>query len=208
MAISGLIPKSFDSMQIDAGAFFVGLDTSSITTLAQLKTAIATALENDDNRLGATIGGGTFSIVPETRVIEADGMRYAIKGSMVFDTYEVKLTTTLKELMPQNWKNIVPTTEITTEGEIQKIKFRTNLGNDDYIDEMFWVGKILNGRYMLIKLFNALNTVGATLTFQDKGEGSIPVEYAGHVSTLADMDYAPVEIWYFDNLSQVSLGAF
>jgi len=207
MAISGLIPTSTFNMQINAGGFFTGLDTATILTHDALKTAIGVALSKDENRLGATTGGGTFSITPEVRVIEADGMRYKLIGATVFDSFEVKLTTTAKELIPENWKKFVPTAEIETAAEITKIRFRSVLLPEDYIPHLFWVGDILDGRLMLIKLDNALNDIGATMTFQDKGESSVPLEFSGHVSDLLTMDYAPAEIWYFKK-SEIRMGAF
>jgi hypothetical protein len=55
-----------------------------------------------------------------------------------------------------------------------------------------------DGRMMYIELQNALNTVGMTMTFADKGEGTIDVEFRGHQSDLTQMQYAPAKIWFFD----------
>ena len=58
----GLTPDSFGNMQLDAGAFFVGLDTSTVTpeTTAEDFAEILQAGIAAGNSLGATIGGGTF----------------------------------------------------------------------------------------------------------------------------------------------------
>ena len=49
-----------------------------------------------------------------------------------------------------------------------------------------------------ICLFNALNTADFTLTYTDKGEGTLACEFHAHQANVSDYDYAPFEIYYFD----------
>ena len=50
---------------------------------------------------------------------------------------------------------------------------------------------------MLICLKNALNQADFTLTWTDKGEGTLPVEFHAKQADVNDYDYAPFEIVYF-----------
>ena len=61
-------------------------------------------------------------------------------------------------------------------------------------------GPLLAGNkgYVLIAIKNALNTAGATLTWTDKGEGTIPVEFTAHQDGLETDGYAPCEVIFFD----------
>lgn len=201
----GLTPESFKNMQLDAGAFFVGLDTSEIEIDPATKKVGMTAEEfaiilqegvKDGLALGATTGGGSFQAVPEVRQIEADGMRSPIIGSTVFDSWEVKLTTTLKEITQQNLAYALATSEIDT--ETGAIVINNTLLPDHYIPTMGWAGRLLDGRLLYIEIQNALNIVGTNLTFTDKGEGTIAVEYRAHQADLTKMQYAPVKIFFFD----------
>ena len=195
---SGLTPNSFKNMQLDAGAFFIGLDTSTVTptmTADEFGVLLEEGIR-DGNCMGATIGGGTFVATPEVRQIEADSMRSPIIGSTVFDSWEVKLTTTLKEITPDNLAYSLATSEVDpTTGAIM---INNTLLPEHYIPTMGWAGRILDGRLMYIEIQNALNIVGTTLTFADKGEGTIAVEYRAHQADLTRMQYAPVKIYYFD----------
>ena len=49
----------------------------------------------------------------------------------------------------------------------------------------------------MICLYNALNTADFTFTFQDKGEGSLSVEFHACQESFDDYDYAPFEIIFF-----------
>ena len=54
---------------------------------------------------------------------------------------------------------------------------------------------------MLIALKNALNNSGMTMTFSDKGEGTIPFEFHAYQETVEDYDYAPFEVIFLDKAS-------
>ena len=201
----GLTPDSFKNMQLDAGAFFIGIDSSVITptTTAEEFALILQQAVKDNKALGATIGGGSFQAVPEVRQIEADGMRSPIIGSTVFDSWDIKLTTTLKEITNDNMKTALATAEkdLTTGALI----INNTLLPEHYIPVMGWAGRILDGRLIYIEIQNALNIVGMNLTFTDKGEGTIAVEFRSHQADLTKMQYAPVKIFFFDRDGSTTL---
>lgn len=195
--ITAVRTKTFQNLQLNAGAFLVGFDYSKIETITELKTAIATALADDDNTLGATRGGGVFTAAPEARNIEADGKRYEFVGSTVFDSWSIQMSGTLIEINPNNMKRVLATADVTTKtsSNIKTIKVRTDVNDSDYISSIVWVGDTSQGA-MLIKLENVLNITGATLTITDKGEGTLPFEFHAHQKSVEYSEYAPFEIVY------------
>jgi hypothetical protein len=195
--ITGLRPETFENLQTNAGVFLKNFDWSTFTTVEALEEAILGKLEAEEGILGATIGGGSFQCTPTIRNIEADGMRYPIVGSTVNDMWTVKLTGTMKECRPENFKDALICADLETSGNVTKIKVRTDIKAEDYIDSLCWVGDTSKG-FVLIELKNALNLTGANFTFTDKGEGTLPFEFQAHAKNLADMEYAPVEIVFFD----------
>lgn len=175
----------------------IGFEYKTIADATALKTAIATALKDDTKTLGATRGGGTFECTPEVRNIEADGKRYEFVGSTVFDSWTVRMTGTLMEVTPNNFKRVLSAADVATDGAKKTVTVRTDVTPADYLKSLVWVGDTSEG-FVLIALKNALNTTGANLTFTDKGEGTLPFEFHAHQDNVEDSETAPFEIVYFD----------
>lgn len=193
---TGLDSASFQNLQLNAGVFLKKFDYSSITTVEALKTAIAEAMENAENRLGATRGGGSFQAVPQTRNIEADGKRYDFIGSTVYDYWDIHMTGTLLETTPGNVRDVLSSADAVTEGKVTKLTLRTQPEEKDYMD-LVWIGDTSKG-LMLIGLQNALNTAGMNFTFTDKGEGTLPFDFRAHQEKVNDYDTAPVDIIFLE----------
>lgn len=193
--ISAIRNETFKNLQIDAGAVLVNFDYSKITEYEQLGPAIKEALSSYETTIGATVGGCTFSAVPTMRQIEVDGKRYEFVGSEIIDKWDIKLTGTMKEIVPENFARVLSTGVITeNEGKnIRTVKTRTAIKESDYIKSVSWVGETSLGA-MMITLYNVLNTSGATMTINEKGEGTLPFEFVAHQSSVEDTEYAPYEI--------------
>lgn len=189
--------ETFDNLQLNAGIFIKNLDYSS-TDATALKTAIASAITAGTNILGATRGGGTFVVTREVREPEADGKRYSYKGGKFVDSADAKLTTTLIEITANNLVLALGGATATTSGKKTTIKMHTAIQSADYISKLTWFGDLADGRMVAITLNNALQTADLTLTFTDKGEGTLPIELHAHQASVADYDEAPFEIVIFD----------
>lgn len=196
---TGLRASTFENLQLNAGMFLANFDYSTATDAATLGALLKTEREKTSGSalIGATRGGGTFVCTPNTRSIEADGKREEWKGSSVNDGWTIKLTTTLLEINADNLKRSFGTADVTNTEKKHTIKIRTDIKDADYIDSLVWVGDTSKG-YVLIAIKNALNTAGATLTWTDKGEGTIPVEFTAHQDGLETDGYAPCEVIFFD----------
>lgn len=196
---TGLRASTFENLQLNAGMFLANFDYSTATDAATLGALLKTEREKTSGSalIGATRGGGTFVCTPNTRSIEADGKREEWKGSSVNDGWTIKLTTTLLEINATNLKRSFGTADVTNTEKKHTIKIRTDIKDADYIESLVWVGDTSKG-YVLIAIKNALNTAGATLTWTDKGEGTIPVEFTAHQDGLETDGYAPCEVIFFD----------
>lgn len=196
---TGLRASTFENLQLNAGMFLANFDYSTATDAATLGALLKTEREKASGSalIGATRGGGTFVCTPNTRSIEADGKREEWKGSSVNDGWTIKLTTTLLEINAANLKRSFGTADVTDVEKKHTIKIRTDIKDADYIESLVWVGDTSKG-YVLIAIKNALNTAGATLTWTDKGEGTIPVEFTAHQDGLETDGYAPCEVIFFD----------
>ncbi len=202
MAVAGYVTpcrtETFQNLQLNAGAFLVNFDYSTYENASTLRTALTGALADPTKLLGATRGGGSFVVTSEIREPDVDGKRYRFKGGAFVDSVDAQLTGTLVEIMPNRFAQILATGESTTSGQKTTIKMRTAINEDDYISSLVWVGDMSDGGLVLIALKNALNNNGMTLTFTDKGEGTIPFEFHAYQENVEDYDYAPFEVIFLD----------
>ena len=193
---TGLRSETFKKLQLNAGIVLKDFDYSAITTASALKTAVAAA-KTAGNMLGATRGGGTFTATRETRSPEVDGKRYNYKGGMFVDSIDAYLSTTLLEITPDNLVTALGTGEATTSGAKTTIKMHTAIDDDDYIENICWIGDTAEEGFVIIALLNAINMADFSLTYADKNEGTLPVELHATQDEVDDYDYAPFEIVHF-----------
>ena len=132
-------------------------------------------------------------VTQEIREPEIDGVRYRFKGGSFVDSTDASMTGTLVEVTPQNFKYILATGETETSGQKTTVKMHTRINDEDYLENLVWIGDLADGGLVLIVLKNALNTSGMNLTFTDKGEGTIPFEFHAYQDSVEDYDMAPFE---------------
>lgn len=154
---SAISAKTYENLQLNAGVFLEDFDYSSATDKASFKALLEQAITARTGLLGATRGGGTFVATPEIREPEVDGKRYRVKGLTIVDSWDVRLTGTLLEAYPGNFKRTLASADIAstpTSGTATKevITLRTSIENTDYIDKLAWVTMMGDGSYMVIEL--------------------------------------------------------
>ena len=188
---TALRADTFDKLQLNAGA---------------LKTAIANIISGGSSPigtlLGATRGGGTFTVTRETRTPEIDGMRYGFKGSDFVDSTDAYLSTTLLEVTPNNIADLLATGTAVTSGKKTTVTMNTAITSSDYLTNICWIGDLADGQLVLICLKNAINTADFTFTYTDKGEGTLAAEFHARQAAVDDYDKAPFEIVFFDKPAQ------
>lgn len=196
---SPIRPQAYENLQLNAGIFLTDFSYASIADATALKTAIAAAISEGTNILGVTRGGGSFTVTRETRTPEIDGVRYPFKGADFVDSADAFLSGTLLEVNAANFKRLLGSGDSTTSGKKTTVTMRTAINpNTDYINKLCWIGDIADGRLVLIELDNAFNTSDFSLTFTDKGEGTMTFEFHARQSNVLDYDNAPFRVVFFD----------
>lgn len=190
--------ETFENLQLNAGIFIKNFDYATPADAEALKAAVAAAIQDGTNILGATRGGGTFTATREIRTPEVDGMRYGFIGSDFVDSADAYLSTTLIEVTPASIKACLGNADSSASGKKTTIKMHTAIQVSDYITNLCWIGDIADGRMVLIALKNAMNTADFSLTFTDKGEGTLAAEFHARQESVSDYDYAPFEIVFFE----------
>lgn len=188
--LNGFTPQTAQNLQLDAGIFVRGLtnpETFNGTVTTPAKT------------IGATSGGGSFTAIPTFRNIfeDLDGARGVYKSGQVIDTWEIKMTTTIKEMTAENIKLALAVADTTTgsEGKYDTTTARLEVKDTDYLDNFCFIGTI-NGQDtpVIIEMKNVLNMSGLNLTVADKATGSVSLELQAHFD-LSKPDEVPFKIY-------------
>lgn len=202
MPVAGMVTPArsdaFKNLQLNAGAFLINWDYSTYEDATAMRTALATALQDTTKLLGATRGGGSFTVTSEIRDPDMDGKRYRFKGGAFVDSVDAALTGTLVEVIPETFAKVLATGDVATSGKKKTVTMHTAIKDEDYLEKLVWVGDMSDGGLVLIALKNALNTNGMTLTFADKDEGTIPFEFHAFQDVVEDYDNAPFEVIFLD----------
>lgn len=189
--------ETYKSLQLNAGMTLVDFDLSDYATASALKTALKAAILDGSKLLGATRGGGTFTITRDIRQVDADGVRSRFKGSEIVDAADAYLSETLIEITPEHIKAVLGNADMdNTDPNHIIITLRTAIEDEDYLDSVVWVGDTSEG-FMAIELYNAFNTADFTFTFADKNEGTANVEYHAHTDDVSDNEEVPCKLHFF-----------
>lgn len=186
---SGFTQQTKENLLTGAGAFFknfiVGVDTYESAKLA-------------GKLIGATQGGGEFKAVASIRQIEVDGVAGKAKGLEVIDSWEVSQAMSLLETTKETIKLALGAADIdtTTNGEYDIITGRSEIKDEDYLDNLTYIGTITGSNIpVIIQIFNALSTDGLNIKTEDKKEAVLGITVYGHY-TEDDLDSPPYRIYY------------
>lgn len=189
--------ETYKNLQLNAGVMLVNCDLDEYDDAEELKAALTDLIADGSTLLGATRGGGTYVVTREMRNVEADGVRANFKGGTIVDGGDVYMSTTLIEQTPEHMKSVIGNADIDdTKPNHIKIKIRLAVDDDDYIQNVVWVGDTSEG-FMAIELYNALNTADITFTWADKNEGTVTVEFHAHQEGVDMTEYLPTVLHYF-----------
>lgn len=177
---TGLTDRTITNLQLNAGVLLTKYTKGSPI--------------NEENILGATRGGGSFTAVPTVHQAAVDGAPTYTKGLERVDDWVVTLNATMLEVNDEAISRALGVGVVKTGGDTADTVFtvKRTVNDADYKD-LYWVGDLSNGQNVVIKIKNALNTSGLNLTFTDRGEGTYALALIGHF-TVDDLDTAPFEL--------------
>lgn len=188
--LNGFRGDTAKNLQLDAGILVKNLTDPK---------AFAGIL-TDEQKLGATEGGASFVAVPEMRNIfdGIDGARGNFKDGNVIDSWEIKLTTTIKEMTVENFKLALGTGDTVKAGADDKFDTttaRTIVKETDYLDNVCWLGTLVGSTDpIIIELKNVMNVNGLNFTVSDKGTGTVELELQAHFD-ITDPNTVPFNIY-------------
>lgn len=186
--LTGVTEKTATNLQLNAGVLLKNFDPETDTV-------------SDEDIIGATRGGGSFSAVPTVHQATADGVPTNYVGLDRIDEWVATLNVTLIETTPENVKRALGCT-VKEEKGTNYTKYTCGNEINDTTDYQgyWWLGAMSNGKKIAIHIKKGMNKSGFTLTFTDKGEGTFPLAIIGNYA-YDDLKTgaAPFEIYFANN---------
>lgn len=152
----------------------------------------------EESLICATSGGSKLSIVPEFYDIPVDGALVKVKGL----TVKVGETATMEinpiELTPEVLKMALIGDEAasTTATGYSEITSRAVISQNDYLENMGYVGKTIEGKPIIIIFDYALCTSGLSLEGKNK-EAAVPAfTFECFADLTPEADTLPYHIYY------------
>lgn len=172
---------AFDELQTEAGVLL-----KSFTP--------ATPSVTDANIICATSGGINVSCVPTYSDYgeDVDNVPANMMELKHLDGWDCKISTTCLGTSPDVIKLALGVADITAASS--KITPRRDIDEDDFVDEIWWVGDRADGGLVAVCLKNALSTGGFVLQTGKNAKGQISLELTGHVSMAAQTEM-PMEFY-------------
>lgn len=154
--------------------------------------------------VGATNGGSTLTITPEFYDVPVDGSNVLIKQLKK----KIGETATLEVNFAELTEDLIATTTIaersssigteTEDATMNKLTSRADLNDDDFWDNIAFVGKTLEGKNVIAILPNALCTSGLPLAGTNREGATIAATFTCHadIEDGSDLDTLPWKIYY------------
>lgn len=183
---SGITENTPKTVMLGAGTIHKGLKFSE------------SAWNFDESLICATSGGSKLSIVPEFYDVPVDGALVKVKGL----TVKVGETATLEinpiELKPEilNMAVIGDEKASTTATGYTEMTSRAIINEGDYVENLGYVGKTIEGKPIIIIFDNALCTSGLELEGKNK-EAAVPkFTFECFANLSPEADTLPWHIYY------------
>ncbi len=152
--------------------------------------------------IGATSGGGKFSIVPDIKRVEVDGANVATKGLDIKIGEKATLEASFVEYTPDRIKELAigrngtaVINGLTVDG-YSVIESKPNIEDSDYADNVAFVGKRLDGSPIIIVMDNALCTSGFESDRKPKDNAVTKAVYECYQEIDKDLTTLPWRVYY------------
>lgn len=151
----------------------------------------------EDSIIGATSGGSKISIIPEITRLAVDGVNVAAKGLTEKTGETAKMEVNFVELS----KDLIMAAVLGQEGTSEDaaydlIESKASIEVGDYLNNVAFVGKTMDGRNVICLMENALCTTGLELEGKAK-EGAIgKYTFECHADLATGADTLPWKMYY------------
>jgi hypothetical protein len=151
----------------------------------------------EESIFGATSGGSKLTITPEFVDIEADGALVAVKGLKIKTGETAQMELNLLELTSEIIKSAVVGKVGASEDEsYDLIESKANVEEGDYLENIAFVGKKLDGKNIIVIMDNALCTSGFESEGKNKEAGVGKYTFVCHADLESELDTLPYHIYY------------
>ena len=145
---------------------------------------------------GATNGGSKLEIKPEYQDLEVDGVLVKTKGLTVKVGETAQLETNLAEVTAENLKMVVGGKDGTGMTGFAEIVSKPQLDENDYIENLGFIGHTVAGEPIIIKFDNALCTSGLEYEGKNKEQVTVKATFECYANlTDADLTVLPYHIY-------------
>lgn len=148
--------------------------------------------------IGATAGGGSVEIKGEVVPIELDGALVPVKGLAVKNGGTGVMEISFAELSTE----VIKIGTLYEEGESDAegytmLKDKPAITEGDYVDNLAFVGKTLNGAKDIIVIFeSALCTSGIKIEPKAKENAVVKLTMEAYAENQGGLDTLPIKIYY------------
>lgn len=147
--------------------------------------------------VGATSGGSKFSIIPEIYRPTIDGVPGNVKGLAKKVDEKATMEVNFAELTPDLIKAAVFAAIGTSEDTTYDLyEPKADIDDDDYWENIAFVGKTLDGRNIIAIIDNALCTNGLTNEYKNKEQMVGNYTFECHYDPATSLDKMPWHIYY------------
>lgn len=184
MKFTKIPTNTFSEIQLNAGVLLANFDPES-------------AVVSDEDILGATSGGVSFTDVPTFTDYGADIDNCPVNTMELkkVDSRAITLGGTYVTVDTERAKSLIATADVSG----NKITPRDILHTTDFKD-IWWVGDYsdkngeTNGGFIAIRLMNALSTGGFSIQSGNRAKGQFAFTYTAHYS-IENQEVVPYEIY-------------
>lgn len=182
---SKISQEAFKSMQFNAGIVLNNFDESGKAEV------------QDADIICATSGGVTAECKPNFTDLgdDVDNAKKNTAELMQIEDYDCTLAFTALNTTPEVIKLALGAADIADKKITPRMTLDPTASTGDF-KTIWWVGDLIGGGFVAVKLMNALSTGGLSLKTTDKGKGNISVTLTG--CPRLGSDVVPMEFYYSD----------
>lgn len=148
--------------------------------------------------LGATSGGGKFTIAPEYLDAELDGASVKVKGAKNKVGEVGSMEMNLTEFLPNAFKDALHLVEDTTDQATgyTVLKTKDNIDDDDYLENIAFVGALNDGRFCICIMENAFCESAMEVETANKKQCTYKCNYTCHATfEQSRLNYLPIKLY-------------
>lgn len=162
---------------------------------------------NGERLLGATVGGSTFTLTRDIKIIEADGVKGKTKGLRRVINEDATLKVNLFEMTPENFALALAGSIVTEVPKTATKEKYTSIQSGDiqnisYVDNIALLATISGTEQPLVFiLYNTLSDENFEIGNEDKSEAVLPVTFSAHWVLNYEENKVPWDIQFPDGES-------